>query len=78
MHSDGFTELEYQKIPYRATRTERVLETGEIVWHIEYKQAQNYDWGPRGIFTELNETFLLGGREFESAYEALRHRAVNG
>lgn len=72
--ADGFEETDYMGIPYRAIRTERKDDSG-IVWKIEYKQAKNYDWGPRGIMHERDGKFHVGGKVFDTPYEALRYRA---
>ncbi|MCP2032600.1 hypothetical protein L1277_002710 [Okibacterium sp. HSC-33S16] len=74
--ADGYEETEYNGIPYRTTRSERSDEFG-VIWHIEYKQAKTYPWGPRGIMHERDGRFFAGDRDFGTAHEALRYRAIH-
>ena len=52
---------------------------GSLIWDIEYMQnpADRY-WGPRGRFTERDGKFYLGDHVFNSAYAAIRHKALIG
>ena len=66
------------EIPHRAYPWSGPDADGTIHWQVEYMQDKRSGyWGPRGSFEERGGKFHLDGKEFDSAYSALRHRVYH-